>query len=135
MPGNFEFRVIVFRPTPKTITLELVRLEGFITFSEFQFKFLPIDIIRRTRINFSRKKMRLNEKSINCSFNFIFAVEETLSEKCPEHIIIEQNSPQNPLFLLFFCGKYCPGLPNAPEPHYFLLFLSENNALDHIMFG
>ena len=27
-----------------------------------------------------------------------------------------------PLFLLHFCGKYCPGLPNDPEPHYFYYF-------------
>ena len=56
MPRNFEFRVIVFRPTLKIITLGLVRLEGFITFSDFQFKFLSIDIIHRTRTNSSRKK-------------------------------------------------------------------------------
>ena len=128
MPRNFESRVIVYRPTPKTIILGLVRLEGFITFSDFQFKFLPIDIMR---INFSRKK----RKSIHFSFNFIFIIEQTLSEKCPGTHYYRAKFPQNPLFLLFFGGKYCPGLPNAPEPHYFLLFLSDNNALDHIIFG
>ena len=52
MPRNFEFRVIVC-PTPNTITLGA---RTFMALTDFQFKFLPIDIIHRTRISPSEKQ-------------------------------------------------------------------------------
>ena len=89
MSKNFEFQVIVFRPTPKTITLGLVRLEGFLTFSDFQFKFLPIDIIHHIRINSSRKKMRQNEKALILALISFLSLNRLCSKNAPEHIIIE----------------------------------------------
>ena len=66
-----------------------------------------------------REKNEAKQKSINFRFNFIFIVEQTLSEKCPEHIIIEQNSPQNPLLLLFFVGNIAPEFQKPQNPTIF----------------
>ena len=113
----------------KQLLSKPVRLEGFIPFTDFQFKFLPIDKIHRTRNSPSRKKMRQNEKALLLALISFLSLNR-LSEKCPGTHYYGTNFPRNPLFLFFFCGKYCPGLLNAPEPHYFLLFLSNNNAPD-----
>ena len=45
-----------------------------------------------------------------------------LCPKVPRNTLLWGKVPPNPLFLLFLCGKYCPGLPNASEPHYFNYF-------------
>ena len=37
--------------------------------------------------------------------------------------------------IFIFLEEILPQPPNAPEPHYFLLFLPENIAPDHITFG
>ena len=124
MPRNFEFRVIVFRPTLKIITLGLVRLEGFITFLDFQFKFLSIDITHRTRTNSSRKN-EAKRKSINLSFNFIFIVEQTLFEKCPGTHYYRAKFLQNPLFLLFFVGNIVPDFQMPHNPLFFIIFVGK----------
>ena len=121
----------------KQLLSELVLLEGFITFMNFQFKPSLIDIIHHTCIS-SERKTEAKRKSINFSFNFIFIVEQTLSEKCPgTHYlkdkvpldptifiiflweILSQTSkcPRTPLFFIIFVGKYCP------RPHYIRLRL------------
>ena len=101
MPRNFEFQVIVC-PHRKQLLSELLRLEGFITLTDFQFKFLPIDIIHRTRISPSRKN-QAKRKSI--SFDFIFIVEQTLSETCPGTHYYGTKFPRNPLFLFVLVGN------------------------------
>ena len=111
----------------KQLLSELVRLEGFITLTDFQFKFPPIDIIHRTR---TRKKMRQSEKVLLLALISFLSLNRLCPKSVPETHYYIAKFPWNPLFLIFFCGKYCPGLLNAAEPHYFLLFLSENNAPD-----
>ena len=124
MSRNFEFRVIVFHPTPKTITLGLVRLEGFITFSDFQFKFLPIDIIHRTRINSSRK-MRQNEKALILALISFLWLNRLLSEKCPGTHYYRVKFPQNPLLLLFFVGNITPDFQMPQNPTIFIIFVGK----------
>ena len=123
MPRNFEFRVIVC-PHRKQLLLELVRLEDFITLTDFQFKFLPIDIIHSTRISPSRKKNEAKRKSITFSFNFIFIVEQTV-RNAPRNTLLWYKVPPEPAIFIRFSGRYCPRLLNASELHYFLLFFPE----------
>ena len=114
----------------KHLLSELVRLEGFITLTDFQFKFLPIDIIHHTRISPWRKNMRQNEKALLLALiSFL-----SLNRLCPKHIIIVQSSPGTHYFYSFL-WEILPRTSKRPEPHYCLLFLSENNAPDHIIFG
>ena len=121
-----------FRHRKQLLFSELVRLEVFKTFMDFQFKFLPIDIMHRNRISSSRKKLG-KTKSINFSFNFVLSLNRLCTKSAPEHIIIRQSSLGAHHFC-YFCGNYCPGFLSAQDPTI-LLFLSENNASDHITFG
>ena len=109
----------------KQLLSELVRLEGFITLTDFQFKFLPIDIIHCTRISPSRKKNEAKQKSITFSFNFIFIIEQTLSEKCPGTHYYSAKFPRNPLFLLFFVGNIAPDFQMLHNPLFFIIFVGK----------
>ena len=102
MPRNFEFRVIVC-PHRKQLLLELVRLEGFITLTDFQFKFLPID--KYTVLVLAlREKMRQNEKALPLALiSFL-----SFNRLCPKHVLgthyYSTKFPRNPLFLFVFVG-------------------------------
>ena len=75
--------------------------------------------------------MRQNEKALLLALISFLSVEQTV-RKVPRSTLLQCKVPPKPTIFILFCGKYCPGLLNAPEPHYFLLFLSENNDPDHI---
>ena len=61
----------------KQLLSDLKLLEASITFMDFQFEPLLIDIIHHTRISSLRERNGAKRKSINFSFNFIFIVKET----------------------------------------------------------
>ena len=100
MPRNFEFRVIC--PIPNTITLGA---RTFMTLTDFQFKFLPIDIIHRTRISPSEKQTQNALLLALISFSWL----NTLYPKSAlEHIIIVQSSPGTYYFYSLFVGNIVP---------------------------
>ena len=76
------------------------------------------------------KNMKQNEKALILALISLLSLNRLCPKSALKHIIKGQSSPRSH-YLLFFCGKYCSGLPNAREPHYFLLFLQENIAPDH----
>ena len=96
---NFSFE-LSFVQHGKQLLSELIRLEGFITLTNFQFMFLSIDIIHLTRISPSRKN-EAKRKNITFSFNFTFIVEQTLLKTCPGTHYYGAKFPQNPLFILY----------------------------------
>ena len=53
-----------FAQQRKQLLSELIGLEDFITLTDFQFKFLSIDIIHNIRIGPSREKLRQNDKAL-----------------------------------------------------------------------
>ena len=109
MPRTFEFRVIVC-PTPKTIILGAHRFGG-LQFSDFQFKFLPIDYNKLYSYQPFEKKNEAKRKSITFSFNFIFIVEQTV-RKCPGthyfYSFLSEILPQYPNIFYYFCRKIMP---------------------------
>ena len=98
MPRNFEFPVIVC-PTPNTITLGV---GTFMALTDFQFKFLPIDIIDHTRIS-PLEKQRQNALHLALiSFSWL---NRLCPKSAPEHIIIVQSSPGIYYFYSLFVGN------------------------------
>ena len=107
----------------KQLLLELVLLEGFITFMNFQFKPLLIDIIHRTRISSSREKMRQNEKELMLALISFSSLNRFCPKSTPEHIIKGQTSPR-PHYFYYFLREILP---------WTTLYLVET-ALDHTIF-
>ena len=132
MPRNFEFRVIVC-PHRKQLLLELVRLEGFITLTDFQFKFLPID--KYTVLVLAlREKMRQNEKALPLALISFLSLNRLCPKHAPEHIIIVQSSPGTHYFYSFL-WEILPQTSKCLRTPLFFYYFSRTSAPDHIIFG
>ena len=109
----------------KQFLSELVPLEGFITFMDFQFNFLPIYIIHRTRISSSRKKWS-KRKSINFSFNFLFFRWSDSVWKVPRNTFLLGKVPPDPT-LIFFLWEILPRTSKCPRtPLFFIIFVGKD---------
>ena len=133
-----EIKLLFSVQHQKQLLSELVLLEGYITFTNFQFKPLPINIIHHTHISSSRDKNEAKRHWINFSFNFIFIIEQTMSIKSAlEHIIIGQSSP-GPHY--FFVGNISPDFQMPQNPIIFLNYFCRKTFLwttasHHVIFG
>ena len=77
------------------------------TFMNFRFKPLLIDIIHRTSISSLREKVRQNEKALILDLISFLLLNRLCPKGAPEHIIKGQSS-LDPFIFIIFCGKYCP---------------------------
>ena len=119
MPRNFEFRVIVC-PHRKQLLLELVRLEAFITLTDFQFKFLPID--KYTVLVLAlREKMRQNEKALLLALISFLSFNRLCPKQALEHIIV-QSSPGTHYFYSFLCEMMPQTSKCLRTPLFFITF-------------
>ena len=123
----------------KQLLSGLILLEGFINFTNFQFKPLPINIVHHTRINSSREKIRQNEKALILVLISFLSLNRLHVKSAPEHINKGQSSSGPHYFYYFFVGNIALDFQMPQNPTIFYCFcrkiIPQTTAPDHIIFG